>query len=354
MRNPYFVLGVQPDAGKDAIKSAFRRLAMAFHPDKNPGDFAAQERFAEISAAYQLLTDEEKRRLYDAGLIDAYGKRPSASRSRRRSDAFAGAAATRQTVEPGPEKTPEGVAERIFGDAIFRETPRDGPFRPKEAAASRERVDNAPGIDDVPTDSPHDAAKPTRGLGLIDRALKPFLNLIGGRENEAGVVAETELELTVPLGDIIQGAEHTLDMPDGDTARIRIEPGMAEGTRIRLAGRGAADISGNHGDAVVVLRFERSPGLRAEGHDIHVEVPVSLDEAVFGANRRIVAPDGGATVTIPEWSGSDCKVRISGRGLPDGSGRRGDLVAELRVMLPDERDERLTDLLRLQRGDWFV
>jgi DnaJ-class molecular chaperone len=353
MRNPYFVLGVQPDAGKDDIKSAFRRLAMAFHPDKNPGDFAAQERFAEISAAYQLLSDEEKRRLYDAGVIDAYGRRHSASRSRRRSDAFAGAAATRQTVEPGPEKTPEGVAERIFGEAFFRETPRDGPFRPKETAARRERVDNAPGIDDVPTDSPNDATRPARGRGLLDRALKPLFNLIGGREGD-DALSETELELSVPLGDVIQGADHTVDMPDGDTARIRIEPGTAEGTRIRLAGRGTTDASGSRGDAVVVLRFERSSGLRAEGLDIHIEVPISLDEAVFGTTRQIVAPDGAAAVTISEWSGSDCKIRISGRGLPDGEGRRGDLVAELRIMLPEDRDERLTDLLRLQRGDWFV
>lgn len=356
MRNPYFILGVPADAEKSEIKSAYRRLAMAFHPDHNPTDFAAQERFAEINAAYQILSDDEKRQRFDAGLIDASGKRRPGGVTPRRSDPFAGFDINRQTVEPGSDKTAQGMAERIFGEAFHREKPRDQrQTATSQRQGERETLADTPGIDDVPTDGdPVDAReRQSRGFGFIDKALKPLFDLIGGRESERQA-GDTEIEITIPLADAISGGHHSVLLADGETARVATDPGIADGERIRLAGRGAEGEKGQRGDLLVTVRHERRPDLFAIGANIHVTLELTLDEAVFGASRNIETPRGEVTIPVPEWVDASRPLRFIGLGLPKGAGGAGDLMVSLRITLPQDRDEKLVDLLRLERGEWFV
>lgn len=366
MRNPYFVLGVQADAEDSEIKRAYRRLAMAFHPDRNPDDFTAQERFAEINAAYEFLGDGIRRSQFDAGIIDAEGRRKPA-RVQPQGNPFTAMDIDRQSVEPGKDRTAQGMAERIFGEAFHRETPRDEPTTGSSTGVkekiARKNVKDAPGLDDIPTDGgptdrgPIDGgrhpARP-RAFGIIDMALKPIFSFIAAREEEPRP-ADLELEATIPLADVIIGGQQTVIAPDGEPARLATDIGIVDGARIRLAGRGAESDGGERGDLIVTIRHERRPDLFSIGKDIHMALPLTLDEAVFGVTKEIEAPDGEAvSVTVPEWSDGAATIRVEGRGLPQADVARGDLVLMPRILLPEARDEKLVDLLRMERGDWFV
>lgn len=372
MRNPYFVLGIQPSAEKDEIKKAYRRLAMVFHPDRNGDDFGAQERFAEINAAYHLLCDDELRRLFDAGLIDGAGRKRPGPASARRADPFAGVDINRRRPEPDTKSSREDFGSRIFGEAFRKSSPDDpGGEKPngKEAHAAsagasafaRSTVNDPPGIDDVPTSQSRetnrkrDDIEPKRHWGLVDLALKPlrdFLTSRGGQDpNEP---ADTEIELIVSLRDIIKGERQTLTLPDGGVVDIDIAQGQPDGSHIRLVGRGRRAAGGLAGDAVIQVRHERRRDLRSEGLDIHQEVAISLDEAVLGTAKTIETPAGKMTIDVPEWSGSDRHIELPHCGLPGSDGTRGKLVAELRLLLPEERDEKIVDLVRLRRGEWYV
>jgi DnaJ-class molecular chaperone len=355
MRNPYFILGVQPDAGKDEIKSAFRRLAMAFHPDQNPGDFGAQERFSEINAAYQILGNPDRRREFDEGLIDARGrKRPGSAAGKRTADPFAAADINRR--RPEPQERPEDVAERIFGEAFQQAKPAADAAR----AAGRATINDAPGIDDVPVDGAPaeprtekaNPAKPQRSWSLFDRALKPLFGLITPRD-ETGA-SDTHVRLEVPLATIMNGGEHEVRRSDGSTVSVKVPRGALQGDIVRVSGQGSGADAGSRGDLCVAIVYEKDARFRSEGRDLVVAVPLTLDQAVFGATLTVESLDGPMPIKVDPWSDSAASIRVARRGLPTSGGARGDLVCELRLMLPAETDEKLTDLLRMQRGAWFV
>lgn len=355
MRNPYFILGVQPDAGKDEIKSAFRRLAMAFHPDQNPGDFGAQERFSEINAAYQILGNPDRRREFDEGLIDARGRRrPASAAGKRTADPFAASDINRR--RPEPQERPEDIAERIFGEAFQQAKPAADAAR----AAGRTTINDAPGIDDVPLDgAPAEPrtekatpARPQRSWSLFDRALKPLFGLMTPRDDTRTSDSHTRLE--VPLTTIINGGEHEVRRSDGSTASVKIPRGTLQGDIIRVPGQGDGSDAGGRGDLCVAIVYEKHERFRSDGRDLVLAVPLNLDQAVFGVTLSVESLDGPATITIDPWSDSAASIRVTGRGLPTNGSARGDLVCELRLMLPAETDEKLTDLLRMQRGAWFV
>jgi DnaJ-class molecular chaperone len=359
MRNPYFILGVQPQASRDEIKSAYRRLAMAFHPDLNQDDFTAQERFAEINAAHQLLGDPDRRRLFDEGLIDARGRPRPSARPKRQANPFAAHTVNSATVEPAVGDTADDVGQSIFGDAYQRDPEPAGPAA--EAAAARpkrEQVD-APGIDDIPLgETTHDATGPATarrpGWSLFDMTLKPLFGFMGSRETSGEERRDTTIDLPITLEEVISGAQRPVELPDGTSATINVPLGAADGHTVRLRGHGEANASGARGDAVVTLRYQRHDHFRVEGRNLHAELPVSLEDAVFGRTARLSGLDGDIEIVVPEWSGSDRRIVVAGKGLPDADGLRGDLVAEIRIMLSKEPDEKLIDLLRLRRGEWYV
>ncbi len=369
MRDPYTVLGVASDASKDEIKAAFRRLAMLVHPDQNPDDFGAQERFAEINAAYQLLGDPHRRSLFDQGLIDARGKRRAGTHGSTVKNPFAGFTMNTKKVDPNGESA-EDIARRIFGDAYEgmarpEPAPANGPqakaanaeTRPPEQRARRQTVDDSPRMDDVPIDGaptqPEQDARQRRSL--LDLALKPLIDLFARPtpvlpSGDSDIVAE----LTLRLEDALAGKTGELTLEDGRTIPISLPRGVLDGQHLRVAGEGSERADGSRSDVIVLIRFAAHPELRPEAHDLHVELPLGIEEAVFGTVKTVKGLDGPAEVEVPAWSGSDRTIRLAGRGLPRAEGGRGDLVVHLRVVLSEEPDQKLIDMLQLRRGEWFV
>lgn len=367
MRDPYTVLGVASDANKDEIKTAFRRLAMLVHPDQNPDDFGAQERFAEINAAYQLLGDPHRRSLFDQGLIDARGKRRTGNHGSTVKNPFAGFTMNTKKVDPNGESA-EDIARRIFGDAyegMARPEPaaaNSAKAKPAEAARSerqekRETIDDSPRLDDVPIDgAPAPAEQDGRPRrSLFDLALKPLIDLFA-KPSAALPSGENDIvaELTVNLGDVLAGRSGELSLEDGRTLPVALPRGVVDGQHLRIPAEGSERADGSRSDIIVLVRFADDLALRPQNHDLHVELPVSIEEAVFGALKRVEGLDGAADIEIPAWSGSDRSIRLAGRGLPLPEGGRGDLVVHVRVTLSSEPDQKLIDMLQLRRGEWFV
>ncbi|UCH72611.1 MAG: J domain-containing protein [Rhodospirillales bacterium] len=286
MRDPYEVLGVARTASQDEIKKAYRALAKQLHPDVNPGDTLVEQRFKDVSAAYDLLSDKERRRQFDAGEIAADG------------------------------------------------TPlHQNPFR------HHYRKDSAGGFD--------------FGAGGIDIE-DLFSDLFGrGRRTQTRTQARTKgqdltFTVTIPFLEAMRGGSQRVSLASGKTLNVTLPPGTEDGRRLRLKGQGMPDPAGGPaGDAFVEVHVAPHPYMRREGADIHLELPVSLKEAVLGAKVRVPTIDGTVSATVPPGSNSGTVLRLKGRGIkaPSG-GRRGDQYVKLQVTLPDQVDDSLAEFLR--------
>ena len=308
MRDPYEVLGVAKNASAKDIKSAFRRLAKKYHPDQNPDDPKAKDRFSEVNQAYEVVGDEEKRGQFDRGEIDADGKPRFAN--------FAGA---------------EG------GDpfAAFRRGAGDGP-----GGARFEFRSGGPGNDDSDIFSELFGQSFRRGGAGAGRA--------GGR---APAGADMSVLLDVSVEEVATSAKVTALFPDGRRIGVKLPAYVEDGQTIRLKGQGeASPFGGPQGDALVKIRLRRHPLYRVDGRDLHVDVPVPLADAVLGAKVPVETPHGRLALSIPPWSGSDRTLRLKGKGLPLKSGGHGDLFAHVRVMLPEGGDSELEALMRKAKG----
>jgi DnaJ-class molecular chaperone len=291
-QDPYQELGVSRQASADEIKRAFRKLAKQLHPDKNPGDKAAEERFKRVSAAFDLLGDDEKRKKFDRGEIDADGR-----------------------------ETMRGYAG---GDPFAAGGFRGGPGG-AGAGASFEGVD----INDILGEM-FGARGGQRGGG--------FGGFGGGQPQRGGDVRAT---LEIDLEDAIQGARKRLSFSDGRTIDVTIPKGAAEGQVLRLKGQGSPGRAGP-GDALIELAFRPHPVYRREGDNLVMDLPVSIPDAILGAKVSAPTPEGSVTLTVPKGSNSGSTLRLKGRGLPHArGGGRGDLMARLQLVLPDTIDPEL-------------
>ena len=302
-RDPYQVLGVQRDAEEAAIKKAYRRLAQQNHPDKNPGDPAAEERFKEISQAYAVLSDPARRSAYDEF----------------------GAVA----LDPNFDAEQARAATRGFGGAGFSRGAFTGHF----------------GGDGDPSD-----------LGGM------FENLFGAARNRAprarrGSDLETVLELD--FVEAALGCERRVDLQrpaagggpaEKQTLKIRIPPGVATGSKIRLAGKGAAGTAGGpSGDLFARIRVRPHPVFRRDGRDIRMEASIGVTEAILGTEFEIPTLDGQVLLRVPPGTDSGSKLRLQGKGIPAANGTGpGDLYVEIRIRVPKNLDEdtkrRIADL----------
>lgn len=295
-KNLYDVLGVPKDADRDTIRKAYRKLARQYHPDVNPDDASAEARFKEISEAWAVLADDEKRRNYDEfgdvsleSGFDADKARQAREDFGRR---FGGAGAGR---DPFAQAFRGGEGEFEFGD-----------------------------LDDL--------------LGRVFRG-----GARGGPRAMRGPDLETELELDFVHA--ARGGEHriTLPLPDGgsETVTVRIPAGVADGGRIRLPRKGAAGPGGGpRGDLWATIRVRPHPVFRREGRDLVVDVPVTVSEAVEGARIEVPTLEGRATVTVPAGTDGGRKLRLRGKGIPDPSGKAsGDLYVVVRIRVPRELDD---------------
>ena len=278
--DPYKILGVSVEASQTDIQKAYRRLAKKLHPDLNPGNRQAEEQFKEVTAAYDLLSDPDKRARFDRGEIDASGaERP---RQRYYRD-FAEHDAT------NPYANDAGFAD--FGDA-------------------EDIVSNIFGS--------------------------------GGRVNLRLRGADVHYRLELDFLDAINGAKRQLTLPDGPVLEVTIPPGTRDGQVLRLRGKGSPGLGGGPpGDALIEVGVRPHRLFTRKGDDIHVELPITLAEAVLGAKVEVPTPTGTVTMSVPKGSNTGTVLRLRGKGVPHPDGSRGDEYVTLKIMLPDKPDPEL-------------
>lgn len=303
MRDPYEVLGVKRNASASEIKSAFRKLAKKHHPDANKDDTKAASRFAEVNSAYEIVGDEEKRKQFDRGEIDAEGK-----------PRFAGF---------------EGFGARPGAGGFSRSTGNGF-----EQFAFRS-AGEAGGFEDLLR-------------GMFSGGAAGAGGARGFRFEEGPFTApdlDLRAELTVTLEDAVKGAERRVRLPGGKELNLKIPKGVASGQQIRLKGQGQ-HVSGHPpGDALITVNVAPDPRFRIEGDDLRLDLPVALYEAVLGAKVRVPTPAGVVELTLPKNTNGGRTFRLKGRGMPKPKGGIGDLLVTVRLMLPDGADAELEALM---------
>jgi molecular chaperone DnaJ/curved DNA-binding protein len=304
----YDVLGVDEDASKKDIKKAYRDLARKHHPDRNPDDPNAEEKFKEIQKAYSILSDEEKRQQYDAQRRFGGGGGFGGGRG------FGG-----QSAGGGPEiRFEQGNFDEVFGGRgglgdIFESffggrgggaTRGQDPFRQQRGQQQRRRQSRQPSGQDI----------------------------------------ETKLRLS--FREALEGGRKQVELPTGESIRLKIPQGVRDGTKIRLRGRGQAGPTGQRGDLYVTFQVGDHPRFRRKGDDIHLTETVGVFEAMFGTERRIPTPYGQRIkVTIPEGTQPGEKLRLRGQGVKTDDGQ-GDLYVEVDVDIPGDLTDDQRETLR--------
>ncbi len=285
--DPYAILGVKREATQDEIRSAYRQLAKKLHPDLNPGDKQAEEKFKQVSVAYDLLGDPEKRGRFDRGEIDASGaERP---RERYYRD-FHGAGA-----EEHHYSSSGGFADFADDDDILAEMLRRGGRR------TRMRI---------------------RGQDVHYRLPVAFL-------------------------EAVNGATKRITMPDGATLDVTIPAGTCDQQVLRLRGKGGPGIGGAPaGDALVTIDVEPHALFTRKDDDIHLELPVSLPEAVLGGKIDVPTPSGPVRMTVPKGANTGTVLRLKGKGAARADGGHGDEYVTLVIVLPEKPDGELEEFAR--------
>ena len=294
-QDPYTELGVARTASADEIRKAFRKLAKQFHPDQHPGDKAAEERFKRVSGAFDILGDVEKKKKFDRGELDADG---------------------RETMRGYSGGNPFGQGGSPFG------------------GGSRGQTAEGVNFDDI--------------LGeMFGRGGQ------GGGRGFQSKGPDIRARLEIDLEDAIKGASRRITFGDGRSLDVTIPKGAAEGQSLRLKAQGHPGRNGGpNGDVLIELSLRPHPLYRVEGADLHMDLPVSVPDAVLGAKIDAPTPEGNVALSVPKGSNSGAILRLKGRGGVDGTtGRRGDLFARLVVTLPEPQDERLVTLAEKWRAE---
>jgi len=309
-RDPYDVLGVSKTASQDEIRRAYKKLARTHHPDKNPGDATAEKKFKEATAAYELLETEEKRKLFDEFGHQAAqpGFDPEQARAQA---AYARAGGFRsQGGGPGPGAGPDFGPDfdlsDLFGD-VFRQAGRGGP-----GAGFRSR-----------------GPVPRRGADVTTRLSLPFIDAVKGTERS--------FRITIPQAD---GTSQVV------STQMKVPPGVGDGQKLRLKGRGQPGQSGGPpGDLFVTIDVEPHAVFTRDGADVTARVPITVGEAVAGAEIQVPTLEGRAKVKVPAGAQSGQKLRLRGQGGPSKGGR-GDLFVELSIRVPKSPSEETKEAAR--------
>jgi DnaJ-class molecular chaperone len=287
----YARLGVKRGADDAEIKKAYRSLAKQLHPDRNKDNPKAAERFAQVTSAYDLLSDKDKRARYDRGEID----------------------------EEGNPKMPFGGG---FGGGGSYGGPRPG------GGGSQGGFEGFPNGFGGETADLSDLFE-----GLFNRGGARGGSPFGRRNAPPSKGADVVYRLRVPFVDAATLASQRVTLADGKTIDLKLPPGVEEGTKIRLAGKGEGGPAGP-GDAIITIAIEPHRFFTREGKDIRLSLPVTLKEAVLGAKVKVPTPDGAVMLTVPKGSTSGKVLRIKGRGWSVKGGARGDQLVTLAVDLP--------------------
>jgi curved DNA-binding protein len=300
-RDFYEILGVARDASPEEIKKAYRQLAKELHPDRNPDNEEAEERFKDVSGAYSVISDEEKRKLYDE-----------------------------------------------FGEMGLREG-----FDPEAYAASTQGVGGFGGFDfgDI------FGAAARGGGGRAGHVEFDLGDLFGGAGAGRGAYvrapqrgADLRSEVTVDFRDAVLGCTRELSLrgPEGERAlKVRIPAGVRNEGKIRLRGQGGVGIHGGPaGDLVLKVKVPKHPYFSIRGKQLHVKVPVTPLEAYSGAKVSVPTPEGSVQLSIPAGSQNGSKLRLRGKGIEKKGKPRGDLIAHLEIVLPEGHSEEVDEALK--------
>lgn len=297
----YEILGVKKDANEKDIRKAFHTLAKRYHPDVNPGDKQAEQRFKEVNLAYEVLKDSKKRNQYDQ--MRAMGADPFAQAGARR-----GAAA-------GGSYGPEFYAEFGLGDLFEEIFGRSSPFGGADPNARRRR----------------------------------------GGANFAQRGADREYGMTIAFTDAARGAERSIELPDGKRLSVTIPEGVDTGSRIKLSGQGEPGIGGAPaGDLVIELTVSPHPQFTRDGKDILVKLPIRFDEAVLGGEVEVPTLDGKVFMKIPQGVSSGQRLKLAGKGIRTGKeSGRGDQFAEIQIRVPKQPDAIYVEAAEKLKGSPF-
>lgn len=289
--DPYATLGVPRTASDAEIKKAYRKLAKDLHPDLNPGDASAVDRFKKVSAAYDLLRDPEQRASFDRGEIDASGAERQEQRFYRD---FADTAGGRRYHSSAGFEDFADVSD-IFGD-----------FFGRQAGTAAE--------------------------GLRFR---------GG---------DLRYQMEIDFLDAVNGAERRITLPDGGSLDLSIPAGVRDGATLRLRGKGTPGIGGGGpGDALIDIVVRPHSVFQRDGDDIVVEAPITIDEAVLGGKIEVPTIAGAVRMNVPERSSSGDTLRLRGRGVKSKGRKAGDQRVILKIVAPEEPDPELEAALRAWR-----
>jgi DnaJ-class molecular chaperone len=283
MKDPYQVLGVQRSDDEEAIRAAYRKLAKKHHPDVNPDKPDAAARFGEISSAYDLLSDKDKRARFDRGEIDAEGHEVHQQRQYYRDT-------------PGQERyEPAGGFSQEDLEAFFAQAFGQAGRRSDWGASGQ----------------------PMHGRDM-------------------------QYSLTVSFVDAASGTTRRLALPDGKTLDVRIPAGTEDGHVLRLRGQGGPGFNGAPaGDALIEITVAADPRFHRDGNDIVTDVPVSLKEAVLGTSLEVPTIHGPVRVTVPAGSGTGTRLRLRGKGI-----RQGHQFVQLQVVVPPGDEPELAAFLK--------
>ena len=302
----YDVLGVDEDASRKEIKKAYRDLARKHHPDRNPDDPNAEEKFKEIQKAYSILSDEEKRQQYDA--------------QRRFGGGFGDM---------------NGGGRGSWGQA------GGGPeIRFEQGGFSQGGVGGG-GLGDIFESFFGGGAR-----GGATRGRDPFRQQQQRQRQQGAGGRDIETQLRLSFREALDGGRKQVELPTGESVRLNIPQGVRDGMKIRLRGRGQAGPRGQRGDLYVTFKVGDHPRFRRKGDDIHLTESVGVFEAMFGTERRIPTPYGQhIKVTIPEGTQPGEKLRLKGQGVKTDDGQ-GDLYVTVDVDIPADLSDAQADTLR--------
>src|ERR1700688_379023 len=310
MRAPYEVLGVPRGASAAAIKSAYRKLAKKHHPDNNKNDPKAAARFSEINSANEIVGDEDKRKQFDRGEIDAEDKPrfqgfPGSGDPRGRAGAGGFETHTFRTGGAGPAGFGGGGFEDIL-NSMFGQ------------AAAR-------------------GARQSAG---------------GTFESDPGTIAldlDLSVAMTVSLEEAVQGVEKRVRLPTGKELNVKIPAGVVAGQQIRLKGQGETAPGHRPGDLLITVSVAPHPFFKVDGSDLRVELPITLYEAVLGGKVRVPTLGSAVELSVPKNTSSGRTFRLKGKGLPKPAGSAGDMFVTIRIVLPDGNDAELEALMQKWR-----
>jgi len=309
-RDFYGILGVSRGASADEIKKRYRKLAAKLHPDKNPGDKASEAQFKDVNRAYEVLGDQKKRALYDEFGEDALreGFDPERMRQYR-------------------AWSSQGAGPRGSGGANVPFDINDFLRRSGGAPSGADGDFNA-------------------GAGMGDL----FGDLFGGRKRKRGPARglDQESEITIDFGMAVKGGTLTLRTPESDEPiTVRIPPGAAEGSRLRLAGQGGRSPNGGaNGDLLLRIHVRPHPFFRREGMDLHLDLPITPGEAYEGAKVKVPTADGAVSLKVPPHTQSGQVLRLKGKGVARKNAEAGDLYVHFQVQLPTAESDEVRDAVK--------